>query len=322
MRRLAFLVLLLLIAATVGAWLMFSAAPEASTVDQMLPVALPLADSTTPNSLRGRLAEPPDVELLAAARALLGPRRQAAHCGPYSLTTDVDDPRVLAACHLLASQLDSVYETRYGVRPRGASVEAIVLFATIDNYRAFASENNVPLGYAGYAIAARGLAVFYLGDQPFETFLTTLAHELTHLLSRRALGVNLPPWLAEGLADGIGDTATEVGFRPLHGVDGSEPQAKRLRGAYADSRAGSNERLVGLSRREFDRGVVSFDYEQSALFVRFLLDDPELATGFRSFLERLAKGEIAASPQQLSSLLGVGWAELDRRFAAWVQASS
>lgn len=307
------------VAALVAIW--FFVRAESSTESSPLRVVAP-EDSSEPDLARGRLPEPPDPQLLAAALALLGPGDRKAACGPYALYTDVDEPRLLTACTLLASQLDAVYKARYGVEPRGEPMEAIVLFATIDSYRSFARETGVSLGYAGYAIAARGLAVFYHGDQPFQTFLTTLAHELTHLLNRRALGVNLPPWLAEGLADGIGDTASEVGFQPLRGVEGSAPQAKRLRDAYEGHRVGSLEPLVARSRREFDRDVVSFDYEQSALLVRFLLDEPELAAGFKTFLKRLAGGETSASPEDLVASLGVGWDDVDRRFAAWVRASS
>ncbi|MEM7584799.1 MAG: hypothetical protein AAF560_15515 [Acidobacteriota bacterium] len=287
------------------------------------PASEVLAASEQPPAVehRGRLAEEPNPELLAAAKALLGVRAQETTCGPYRLVTDVDDVRVLAACNLLAGQLDGLYEKRFGVQPLGEPAEAIVLFDGLDAYRAFAQASGVPRGYAGYALAARGLTVFYLADQPFETFLSTLAHELTHLISRRAIGINLPPWLSEGLSDAIGDTASEIGFRPLRGVEGAEVQAERLRGAYRSQRAGSVERLVTASRREFDRGAVSFDYEQSALLVRFLLLDPELSGRFRQFLLRLASAEANPLPQDLMGDLAIGWSELDRRFEAWVLAS-
>ncbi|MEM7352649.1 MAG: hypothetical protein AAF657_17755 [Acidobacteriota bacterium] len=267
---------------------------------------------------RGRQAEQPDAKLLASARVLLGSGERREVCGPYPLYTDVSDRRLFDACARLASGLDDLYLARYGVRPLGEPAEAIILFAEASDYRAFASQGGVPLGYAGYALGARGLAVFYTGDQPFEAFLSTLTHELTHLLNRRALGVNLPPWMSEGLADGIGDTATAEGFQALTGIQGSEAQAERLREALAADRVGSLERLVAKRRSAFDQGVVSFDYEQSALFVRFLLSEPQLATGFRSFLHQLAAGEVVYSPQVLMEALGAGWPELDRRFEAWV----
>ncbi len=284
---------------------------------------------------RGRLAETPDTALLESARALLGGggggRRSS--CGPYPLYTDVADPRLIAVCGRLAGELDEIYSARYGIRPRGEPAAAIVLFARVEDYRTFARDGGVPLGYAGYTLAARGLAVFYAGEHragragpPLDDFVTTLAHELTHLVNRRALGVNLPPWLAEGLADGVGDTATPEGFQPLAGTSGVEAPARRLRQALASDRTGrpggaprySLERLVALKRGEFDRGVVSFDYEQSALLVRFLLSERELASGFRGFLKDLAGGD-AHHPEHLAAALGIDWAELDRRFTDWLQ---
>ncbi len=281
------------------------------------PPAVPEEPAPPEVEFRGRLAEPPDAGLLAAARERLDGGGRQESCGPYPLYTDVADPRLVAICGLLASRLDEVYEAHYGLRPRGEPASAIVLFAGVEAYRGFARETGVPLGYAGYALAARGLALFYAGDRPLESYATTLAHELSHLVNRRALGVNLPPWLAEGLADGVGDTATAEGFRPLearlHG-----PLARRLREARASGRAGDVERLAGLERGEFDRGVVAFDYEYSALFVRFLLSDLELAAGFRRFLDDFARG-AAYDPENLTAALGTGWVDLDRRFGEWLE---
>ncbi len=287
----------------------------------------PVSGSTPPQietTLRGRLAETPDAALLGSARALLAGGGRRANCGPYQLYTDVADPRLIAACGRLASRLDDIYSARYGIQPRGEPAAAIVLFARVESYRAFAREGAVPMGYAGYALAARGLAIFYAGEQragggtkPLESFVTTLVHELSHLVNRRALGVNLPPWLAEGLADGIGDTATSEGFRPLEGTIGVEALALRLRQAQASARAGNLERLVSLKRGEFDRDVVSFDYEQSALLVRFLLSERELRSGFRGFLKGIAGGE-AYDSERLADALDTDWAELDRRFEQWL----
>ncbi len=269
------------------------------------------------SELRGRLAETPNTELLAAARELLDGGGRLERCGPYPLYTDVTEDRLIAACGLLAERLDEVYAARYDIRPRGEPASAIVLFARAESYRACARAGGVPLGYAGYALAARGLAIFHAADQTAGSFATTLAHELTHLVNRRALGVNLPPWLAEGLADGIGDTATPRGFEPVDGIKGLEALADRLRQAQVSGKAGGLRRLVALKRGEFDHGVVSHDYEQSALLVRFLLDEPELAAGFRRFLNDFAGGEIY-DQERLAADLGADWEELDRRFERWL----
>ncbi len=279
---------------------------------------VPLIEAPPEEKWRGLDPEPPDPDLLASARGLLGDDGREDRCGPYALYTDIEDPSFVGICALLASHLDDTYEARYGIRPRGEPAEAIILFSEISDFRSFSQQQQVPLGYAGYALGARGLAVFYAGDQSLDGFLPTLAHELTHLLNRRALGANLPRWLSEGLADGLGDSATADGLRPLASEPGSGLQAKRLRTALASGQVGSVQRLVSLKPAEFDRETRSFDYEQSALLVRFLLSDPELASGFRAFLGAIARGEIY-DPEDLRNALGVEWEELDRRLAGWVE---
>ena len=303
-------------------------AAAAARADRSPPPALDVPDvapaepdlGARPRSA-ARPAEEPAAERLAAALELLGAEARESSCGPYALYTDVADRRLLAACGRLASELDDLCAARYGVRPVGEAAEAIVLFSEIDDFRVFARGDGMPSGYAGYAVGARGFAVFHADGQTIDAFLSTLAHELAHLVLRRSLGPNLPPWLSEGLADAVGDSAGEEGFRPLDRAAGNGAQARRLRAAYEGGRAGGLERLAGLERGGFDRGTVSFDYEQSALLVRFLLIDPELAPRFRSFLGDLARG-TRYSPERLASALAVGWEELDRRFAAWAAATS
>ena len=71
-------------------------------------------------------------------------------------------------------------------------------------------------------------------------------------------------------------------------------------------------RLVSLKDHEFDAEEISHDYEQSALLVRYLLVDPQLAAGFRSFLAELAEGENY-SPELLEQHLKLEWSELDKK---------
>lgn len=294
---------------------------DSEPVQPVLPaIASPKTSAApAPPKTAGRRSETPDPGLLSAARGRMGSAARAGRCGPYALLTDVVDPRLLAVCSQLAEPLDELFAARYGVRPLGAPGETIVLFARLESFRVFTHEQGLPAGYAGFAVGARGVAVFYASDQPLATFLSTLTHELTHLVSRRALGSDLPPWLSEGLADGIGDTAAEGWFRPLGARADGGVMASRLREAYASQRAGSLERLTRLRDHEFDRATVAFDYEQSALFVRFLLVDAELAPRFREFLGALAAGE-RYTPESLIAALGLGWAVLDRRFEGWLAA--
>ena len=70
--------------------------------------------------------------------------------------------------------------------------------------------------------------VLYLGEQDLDDFAVTLVHELTHLVSWRAVGGPLPRWLSEGLADGLGESATSQGIEPLNGIVGLEAEVQRL----------------------------------------------------------------------------------------------
>ncbi len=271
----------------------------------------------------GRAARPansPDPQRLALARQVMGHPREG-RCGPYGLTTDSSDSRLLSACEKIGASLDGVYAERFGVAPTGPPAEGIVLFSQLSTYRAYVEKDGrLAAGYAGFASDVDGLVVLHAGSGR-KTAITTLAHELTHLVHRRALGTNLPPWLSEGLADAIGYGTTEEGIGPLRGLSGVEALAERLRGALGRGWARPIQELTGLPRTGFDRGVRSFDYEQSALLVRYLLlDDPDLALRFKGYLKALALGE-RYEPEKLRAALRVAWSGLEAGFAGWLRSA-
>lgn len=281
-------------------------------------VVRPARPRPKPPATAARPANPPNEKALALARSILG-RSRDGRCGPYQLTTDSTDPRLLSACETVGASLDRVYAERFGVTPAGAPAEGILLFQELSTYRAYVEKDGrLAAGYAGFASDFDGLVVLHAGSGR-KSAITTLAHELTHLVHRRALGTNLPPWLSEGLADAIGYGTTEEGIGPLRGVVGAEALAERLRGALARGWARPLEELVGLPRSGFDRGVRSFDYEQSALLVRYLLLDRELAPRFKGYLAALARGE-RYDPERLRAALGVSWSRLETGFAGWLRA--
>ncbi|MCB1035743.1 MAG: hypothetical protein KDD47_18120, partial [Acidobacteria bacterium] len=246
-----------------------------------------------------------------------GGGRQAS-CGPYRLWTDVADEELLALCARLAAPLDITYQYLFGVRPQGEPEEGVLLFRQTEAFRAFARERGrLRVGYAGFSDSSKGFMALHAEGVERRRLAQTLAHELTHLVSRRALGPGLPPWLSEGMADAIGDPAGTDGLGTLVGIRGVEGPALRLRSAYASGRAGGLERLVSLERSQFDGGIASYDYEQSALFVRYLLLSPELAPGFRHFLAELEGGE-RYSPELLSKSLGRSWSRLETGLRDWL----
>lgn len=238
-------------------------------------------------------------------------------CGPYRLATDLPGDAFLQICARVATPLDTTFHQRFGLIPRGQPEEGVLLFSDRKEFQTFARQDGLRSGYAGYANGAEGFLALPVGGLSPDEFAQTLGHELTHLLLRRAMGPGLPPWLAEGLADALGDTATPSGIRPLMGLEGAEAQARRLQQAYRQGRPGGLERLALLRRADFDRGPRSYDYEQSALFVRFLLLDPTLGPRFRAHLQAIA-GQSIRDPQQLPKDLEQTWEELDQGFQQWL----
>lgn len=264
---------------------------------------------------RPRPSAPPSATVLARARGHMRGAREG-RCGPYRLLTNETDSLLLTACDQLAGELDRAYATRYGVEPAGAAREAIILFARLGELRAFVAEHGgAGNGYGAFAEPSEGYLAMHAENER-RTTLQTLVHELSHLVHRRALG-DLPRWLSEGLADGLGDTATEDGLLPGPGIAGSEVQARRLRQARRDGRAGSVESVITQADEHFDRGTVSFDYETSALFVRYLLSDPARAAALRAFLRAVAEGERAEAGQ-LRDRLDASWGALDQAFDHWL----
>lgn len=268
-----------------------------------------------PPPVAGLPAEAPEPELLDAARHHMAGRTEV--CGPYLLITNVQKPRLLAACGRLASQLDTVYTKRYGIEPIGKPRGAILLFSKMKTYREFAQAQGLSAGYAGFSLGSRGVVLLHAEVEPMKALLNTLAHELTHLVNRRALGGNVPAWLSEGLASEIGLSAGENGFRELSHRAGEGTRVQRLREAYTDGRAGDLRRLLSLNYREFDREAVSFDYEQSSLFVRFLLADKTRAPKFRAFLKELASSP-EHTPESFLQTLGTSWVALENNFEQWL----
>ena len=287
------------------------AAPPLPEPPSAIPAAPPPPSAARPPRATAQL-------VIRQAKEFLQDGGKEATCGPYRLWTDVTDARFLELCQRLAAPLDITYQQRYGLKPQGEPEEGIFLFEEIGDFQAFAlKRSRLRVGYSGFSDSSKGFVALYRGEVEVERWAQTLAHELTHLVNRRALGPGLPPWLSEGLADGMGDPAGPEGLGSLKGLRGIEGPAKRLRMAYSAGRVPSLERLVSLRRDQFDGGIVSYDYEMSALFLRYLLQSPELTPRFRELLESLARAE-RYSPELVRAKLGRSWAELDQGLKSWL----
>ena len=293
------------------------------------PAAPPAAAAAAPSAAgpvrpplpAGRAVPDGEPEAVAALERFLQPPAQRRPCGPYRLLSDLPPPRLVGIerfCATLAAALEEEVAARFGVVPAHPPRGTIVLFASRRRYRdAVAAAGDLPQGYAAWSDARAGTVALAAGDVSDDELAATLAHELTHLAERRLFGFPRPRWLAEGLADAIGDSATPAGFRKLEGFVGVEAQRRRWL-AMSQGRAGALERLVADGPEPFDHGPASLDYELAALFVRFLLLDPELAPRFRSWLgdQTVQRPTIPA----LFPALGVDAPTLERRFESWVTA--
>ncbi|MEM9293829.1 MAG: hypothetical protein AAGD01_19280 [Acidobacteriota bacterium] len=264
---------------------------------------------------------------LQRALESLGGRGVETSCGPYAVLTDLeDDSPFLRACSRIAKTLDSVYEERLGLPLLGEPRETLFLFSQRRDFQSFArADGRSVSGYSGYASAPRGFVVMIVDERRQAEGLRTLAHEMTHLAHRRGLASALAPWLSEGLADAVGDTATADGLMPLKGLDGVEPQAARLLAHLRSGGILDLERLVSASRAGFDASVRSVDYEASALLVRYLLLEESLNPRFRAYLQDVAAAKEPPAPATGDALIRAlelpSWRELERRFEGWLESS-
>ena len=250
-----------------------------------------------------------------AAAAMDGARRIA--CGSYTLLTDVSGQALESLCRRVGAELDAAFRIRYGVVPRGRAQETLIVFKKRDALTRFSAVDGPRLGYAGHARAGDGYLAMFWPEPAVDENARTLVHEMSHLVARRALGAPLPRWLSEGLADGLGDPATlRLGLGRIEGLHGAEAQARRVleRPDLPDLSA-----LTGLDATAFDGGAAARDYEQSAVFVRFLMSDPGRRKGFRAYLQGIAAGG-SDSREQLAEQLGIeSWSELDRALRQWLR---
>lgn len=228
-------------------------------------------------------------------------------------------PAFQAICSALGSQLDTTYEQRFGVSIAHDPGGLVILFGSNDAFNRYASEQTrLRTGYAGFSLASRSIVAVRTEDLSPERFAKVLGHELAHLVHRRVFGTRLSPWLSEGLADAIGDTATPTGFSALRGLGSIRPLATRLHQATAAGRTEPVAMVMIKSRAQYDKGVVSYDYETSALLVRFLLLDSRFGSRFRQVLGLLAAAE-GCDLVCLFGKLEVKGPELDARFREWLE---
>lgn len=274
-----------------------------------------------PRPLPGRPADPARLD---AARRLLGAAARSGRLGPYALLTDLAPGTLPAGLETVASALEAAYRERSGLAPAGEPLETVVLFARRADYRRFQAAEERLAGLPATGHAARGLVALAAEADGEETeppvavpageLAATLAHELVHLLNRRALGPALPPWLDEGLAEDLAWRARDADGRSLPDPDGWEAgheirlegSTLRLSGALAALEtlararaAGTAPSIEALLAAEWEAFVAperaTLHYAASLWLVRCLFDAEggALAPGFRAYLRDVARGEPA-----------------------------
>lgn len=281
-------------------------------------------------------AVPPDAKKLRRARSIMVNGGVEVPCGPYTLFTDVEGDPIVEVCGPLASQLEEVYRERYGLIPVSGPAEAIFLFRSQASYEAFISDDErIPAEKGGHAAPARGYLALHSEALPREVVTSTLLHELTHLLSRRALGPALPPWLSEGLADDLAESrlaetgrlvpgelsAYSLGSDTVVHHFGGVTSAARLIEALDDTGLPELRELVQMGSQEFHEAPMeALHYALSSFWVRYLLsgDPGSEPDGFRAYLEAVASGE-RVTPDLLIEHLAGDWAELEAEFRAWLR---
>jgi hypothetical protein len=298
------------------------------------PAAVPVRETVAPAAEpaplpAGRAVPEGEPDAVNALTRFLDAPTTAEPCGPYTLRSDLTGAalaHVDSICETIAGALEGEIAARFGLTPQHPPRGTIVLFASRRRFReAAAAESGLAAGYAAWSDARLGVLAVPGEGIGGDELARTLAHELTHLAERRLFGFPRPRWLSEGLADAVSDSASAKGLAPLSGFAGAEASRQRwlAHAASSSAPAGSSgplERLVGLGWDQFDSGAANRDYELAALFVRFLLLDPELAPRFRAWLASQTLQE--RSPESLPAALATGWPALERRFATWVRALS
>lgn len=285
-----------------------------------------------------RTAEP---GRLARARGLLGVANEksakSVRLGPYVLLTDLAASERIAFLDRVAAQVEAVYRERYGRTPIGAPAETILLFEREGAYRAYQDAEGALAGAEASGHSGYGLVAIWDGGRPTREIAETLVHEIVHLLNRRAIGPQLPPWLDEGMADDLahsrvgdegsldpsilGGTAFKAGARIQY--FGAKAALRQLVEAQGEGTAPTLPDLLAMPWETFVATGADLHYAQTSFFVRYLLmgENGALASGFRTFLNNVAAGGEPSADALVASL-DRGWPELELGFRVWVVALS
>jgi len=275
-----------------------------------------------------KISYEPDEARLLRARALLAADSKAVSFGPFTLYTDVDDPQLLRHLASVADNLPIAYRSRYGIDPGADDTDTLVLLAKEEDYREFESSEPEIAGSHTTGYTTMGLCILYTGRRSVDDITQTLIHELTHLFNRRAVGIDIPTWLEEGMAQDLAFSkwdkdgriepgslggsvrreVTDLGPRSKQTtiqISGPLASLNRLLLAWSDAVRPSLDVLVEMPQRDFIRSESrSLLYAESAFLIRYLLDggQPTLTEGFESYLLAVTTSDDLAGQSPWSHL--------------------
>ena len=307
-----------------GSWAKVRYGDQVGWVDlDRVPAAEPLAPSKESRAFALEV----DAGRLERALSHLGETRQSERLGPFELHTDVTDEELLKKQKQLAEPLLELFTERYGVIPVEAEQRGvIVLYASWRSYDAFnTGEDEAWIDRLASGHSVPGMAVFHAADERENERLSILVHELTHLLTWQALGVELPWWLEEGMAEDMSLAKWRRGRLELEPLGRDNLRFGLTLGKMFDTVLGA--RKTGRIPSGHDILTVKppaealephLYYAQVGFWVRFLLQDEGLAPRFRSYLAAIASGESAA-PDALWAHLERPSGEILEDFEAWMR---
>ncbi|MEM9554121.1 MAG: hypothetical protein AAGC60_07670 [Acidobacteriota bacterium] len=279
----------------------------------------PFGDAPAPpGPLPGRT---PDPRRLDATLAALDPaHRRQGRVGPYELHTDLPtdsaSEALIAWLSTIADQVESAYAARYRVTPIDRPRGAVVLFGSRARYLLARDAVADTAGLPSSGHAASGMVVLHVVEERGET-ASTLVHEIVHLLTRRALGPALPPWLGEGLAEELASAAIDLDGTLQPGRLGGRRLELPTRFIYTGAKGSLwslrqrlerepslPRRVLALEREAFLAGDPRPRYDLAAAWIAFLLeaDGGRRAPVLYAFLEAVAAGEDPSIDALVDSL--------------------
>ncbi|MCO5166453.1 MAG: hypothetical protein M9894_08820 [Planctomycetes bacterium] len=214
----------------------------------------------------------------------------------YRVTTDMPArlDAFLAALEATRAALPRVFPCLRARPGAPVRVGRVLLFSRAEDYHRFAwrTTGDRKESTAGYFSPRAGVLHIYDSPEGPEQTLRVLRHEATHQWVH-ALGLELPYWANEAIADYLG------GYDPSTGKSRPDPQQVRALVEGKD-RLRSLFDLMTLSPTEFYSGDVYLQYAQAWSFVHHCMegDDPLLKAALFAYLAKHGEGQAGDRSRQ------------------------